>query len=126
MWVNRQLFDMILKDNKAQQNEILDLRSFNRDMVTKAEMLVAQKAKDDQHIDWMRHRINALEKEKAALIQKELGITLAVPEIMTVRPGTVGGAPDFSHIPSFEDVGEDEAKRLGIDVDADGRLFYKQ
>lgn len=117
MWVNKQLFDMIVADNKAQQ---LDLHKLNAECAVSASRvqgLREQKSKDDITIDWMRHRINALEKTNAVLLQKAAGVFVPVPEIVPTRPGTITEPADFSHMPSFADVGDEEAKRLGVAVD---------
>jgi hypothetical protein len=124
MWVNKELFQRVLDDNKQQadtiQTQIIGLTSLHGE----SQLLKTQKAKDDSHIDWLRHRVNALEKQNAVLMQKAAGIAMPVPEIIPTLARTIGGTPDFDHIPSFEDVGEDEARRLGIDHDDEGRLTY--
>lgn len=88
-------------------------------------VLREQKIKDDLNMDWFRHRVNALEKQNAVLMQKAAGIAMPVAEIVSTRPGTMT-VPDFQHLPSFEDVGDDEAKRLGVEHDTDGTLVYKK
>lgn len=123
MWVNRQLFQLILDDNKAQQKEILDCRCAIFDQAGRWQILQQQKAKDDITIDWLRNRVNALEKERAILWQRASGIALPTPEIEISKPRAVK-QPDFNTLPSFEDPGDDEAKRLGIQHDDMGELIY--
>lgn len=125
MWVNRKLFDLVVKDNHDQQSEIIAL---NRQIAGTQTLFIegrTQKAKDDLSIDWMRHRVNALEKQNAVLMQKATGIAMPVPEIVPTRPGSMAGVGlDFDTMPSFDDCGNEEALRLGISHAADGSIEY--
>lgn len=125
MWISKAFFDLVLTDNKRQTQEISDLRSFNRDAVTRVEMSMAQKAKDDMTIDWMRHRVNALEKQNSILMGKATGLHFPTPEIVPTRPGTISGLDFNGSMPSFEDVGDAEAAVMGIAHDAEGHLKFK-
>jgi len=125
MWVNRVLFDTILADNKAMQEQVLFERTGASRMSATATALREQKAKDDMTIDWMRHRINALEKERVILLQRAAGIILPTPEIVPSAPKTVApGSLSMNDLPSFEDVGDAEALRLGLKHDEGGNLEY--
>jgi hypothetical protein len=125
MWVNKQMFDMIVADNKAQAEEITALNIQVIEAQERAINLRTQKAKDDISIDWLRHRVNALEKQSAVLMNKAAGILLPVPEIVPTRPGTMSDIPDFDTMPSFEDVGDTEAQRLKVKHDEDGNVLYQ-
>ncbi len=128
MWINKQLFETILADNKKLQDAVEFERTGASRMSASTNELRAQKAKDDITIDWMRHRINALEKERAILVQKAAGISLPTPEIVPTRPGTMTNPSmlvDFDSLPSFEDVGDSEAQRLGLKHDDLGFLEFK-
>ena len=125
MWVNKALFEMIVADNKAQQTEIRDIRVAEAQGAGAYMRLAEQKAKDDITIDWMRHQVNALSKQNALLIAKAAGIHVPVPEIVPTRPGSMT-VPDFSSMPSFEDVGDDEATRLGIAHSLGGELVFQK
>ena|SRR5579859_7273871 len=125
MWVSKQFFQMILDDNKRLQDAVEFEKIGASRMSASTNELRTQKAKDDITIDWMRHRINALEKQNAILMQKAAGIAMPVPEIVPTRPGTLSGMPlDFSHLPSFEDVGDEQAAKLGVIHDEEGQLVY--
>ena len=127
MWVNKGLFDMIVADNKAQQTEIKDIRVAESQGAGAYMKLAEQKAKDDLTIDWMRHRINALERANSILMNKVSGVSMPVPEIVASRPGTMSPIPEsMTHMPSFEDVGEAESERLGIFHNAEGELDYRK
>lgn len=123
MWVNRVLFDMIVSDNRDLQVKNSHLHATAASMAAGIEVANEQKVKDDLNIDWLRNRCNALEKERAILMNKVAGIHLPVPEIVMGIPRTM--APSFDSMPSFEDVGEQEAQRLGITHEDDGTLTYK-
>jgi len=124
MWVNRQLFDMIVKDNGRQQAGLVNAAAANAAIATSLIELRAQKAKDDLSLDWLRHRVNALEKQNAILMHKATGLAMPVPEIVPTRPGTITPPLEFDTMPSFEDCGPVEAARLGISHDEAGQLVY--
>ena len=127
MWVNKALFEMIVADNKAQQTEIRDIRVAEAQGAGAYMRLAEQKAKDDLTIDWMRHRINALERANSILMNKVSGVSMPVPEIVSSRPGTMSNLPDtMTHMPSFEDVGDDEGARLGVFHNAEGELDFRK
>ena len=124
MWVHKDLFNRILQDNRNQMNEIVVQ---NHDLATQKAIVIearTQKGKDDITIDWMRHRINALEHQNAVLMHKATGMPFAVPEIVPTRPGTLSVPPELHSMPDFEDVGDDRAKELGITHDVAGYVEY--
>lgn len=125
MWVNKELFQRILDDNKQQQITIRDLIAELAMAESNTASRREQKAKDDITIDWMRHRVNALEKLNALMLGKVAGIHVPIPEIVPTRPGSVSVLQDdLSYSPSFEDVGDSEAQRLGIIHDQMGTVAY--
>lgn len=125
MWIKAKYYERLLDDNNSELNLTCELYKELSAIAATIDGLRAQKAKDDLTIDWMRHRINALEKERAILLNKVAGIHIPVPEIVPTRPGTLSrDLPDFDSLPSFEDVGDQEATRLGIKHLDDGTLKY--
>lgn len=123
MWVNKHLFQVILDDNKHMTERVEHAERVMGEMFGGQHALQEQKAKDDVTIDWMRHRINALEKERSILLMRAAGIALPVPEIVPTMPRST--APGFDALPSFEDVGDGEAARLGLSNDeATGELIH--
>jgi hypothetical protein len=125
MWVNKMLFEMILADNKRMATDNASERIGSARMSASLTELRTQKAKDDISIDWMRHRINALEKLNAQLLAKAAGVHVPIPEIVPTRPGTISDGPAaFDQMPSFEDVGDVEAARLGAAHDDEGVLTF--
>jgi len=123
MWINKTLFDTILADNERTAELLQTVLTGNNALSARNLEMKTQKAKDDIMLDWFRHRINALEQERAVLLRKQ-GIHVAVPEIVPTRPGTMTVPPSFDHMPSFEDVGDEEATRMGIAHDPDGLIAF--
>lgn len=80
-------------------------------------------AHQETTIDWLRNRINALEKERAILLKEVTHLSFPTPEIATGNRMSVA-LPTGLQLPSFEDVGDDGAKALGIDHDKNGELVY--
>lgn len=123
MWVNKRWFESVLETNKflttglaaARQAEVVD-----QVMVVELRL---QKSKDDITIDWLRSRVNALEKERTVLLMKAAGIALPTPEITPVGP-RVFDSPKYDMGTDFNDVGDAEAARLGITHDEEGNLAY--
>ncbi len=62
-------------------------------------------------MDWQMMRLTQLELERAQLIQRYMGITIAVPEVQQEHrdPSAI-----LQEVPSFQDIGDTEAARLGI------------
>lgn len=124
MWVSRTHFEH-MQTTLGDLRDALGLeKTLRQQMSTIVVELRTQKAKDDITIDWMRHRVNALEKQNALLLGKAAGIHVPVPEIVPTRPGTMTEIPDFPVMPTFEDCGDGEAARLGITHNEDGSLTY--
>lgn len=123
MWINREYFEERARRIDLQDAEILRLRVLNASLSTENSKCLTQQVRDNLHIDWLRHRVNALEKQNAVLMQKAAGIAMPVPEIVSTAPGT---PIDFQTMPSFEDVGDEEAARLGIAHTPDGTLAFTQ
>lgn len=66
--------------------------------------------------DWLRARLNQVEAERAMLLSKQTGIPFGAPVITpagsdSVGDGTAGLLDDLS----FEDVGDERARQLGLD-----------
>lgn len=126
MWINRELFDVVVADNKRQAEELLTERGHRAGAQAQVSELRGQKAKDDITIDWMRHQVNSLTKINAQLLAKAAGIFIPTPEIVPTRPGTMSELPNFDSMPSFEDVGDEQAHTLGIEHELDGTVIYKK
>ena len=86
------------------------------------EALERQVATQKTHIEWMAHRLTQLEHERAQLIYRYMDVKISVPTIELDTPATPETSSSMSDLPSFNDVGDEEAKKLGLDWDEDGRV----
>jgi hypothetical protein len=76
-------------------------------------------------LDWMRLRLSQIEHERAQLLYRFMDIKVDVPEITRrpTAPSKETGAALLSTL-DFNDVGDAEAKRLGIGWDTDGTVRF--
>lgn len=109
MWLSPKIFSIleVAKDSADSIRTELAVLKVERDLL-KSQLLVSQ-----TNFDWLRVKVNQLEYEKTALIQKAYNITLPSPEI--VRQPLADSAFDPKSF-SFEDVGDTLAKKLGLPV----------
>lgn len=130
MWVSRTHYETLFENLTRARQELSDARS----------RIAAMQATQD----WLTTHVNRLENERRILTEARLGLLMPQPIIERVRaeenqthdpgldPGAVHGTPDES-IPlaqmlasSLEDIGDDQAQRMGIGHDAQGMLVYRQ
>lgn len=105
MWVPSAVVDWFHISKQAVDSLREDLAAIRAER----DMLKVQLATSQNHFDWLRIRINALETERAQLIEKAYGIKVPIPEL--VRPPT---SPLDLNADLFSDIGEDAAKSLGM------------
>lgn len=97
--------------------QIVDLFSSTRDDLVKAkaerDLFRDQVSQSTILCDWLRLQVNSLQNERAALLEKAYNIRVPVPQIerAPVRGETVS-IEDFS----FDDVGDEMARKLGLPV----------
>lgn len=98
------------------------IRQINDDNIalrTKVEMLTVQLAISQNNFEWARVRLNHVEDERAALLHRVVGMTVPAPRIE--RSGRESMADTRVNLDamlgniSFDDVGDEEAKKLGVD-----------
>lgn len=106
MWINRAAYTETMMRNAHYIGE-------NK---TLAEQLVSQKVT----MDWLMVRLTQLEHERAQLIFNYMGVKITTPQFEPER-APIGGEA-ISDIPSFDDVGDEKAKEMGLNWDSDGRL----
>lgn len=107
MWVSSKFSDWFHVSQEAVQSLREELAA------TKAERdtLKLQAAVDRINFDWLRVRVNSLEVEKVALIEKAYSIKLPAPEI--ARTPVIGQEARMDEF-SFQDIGEDLARKFGL------------
>lgn len=109
MWIDRKTYEG-LRDELAKNKE-------------EARVLDKQNGILQTHLDWLRVRVNQLEQERAQLYYRVADIKLSTPVIESIAPSPRQGSP-FHEMPSFEDMGDDEAKKQGVAHDTAGNLVY--
>jgi len=86
--------------------------------------LRAQLASAQTTVDWLRTRVNQLEKERAVLLREVTHLNIPIPEIAPAGPAMSAAVPPSLQMPNFEDMGDDAAGRLGITHNDAGELEY--
>ena len=92
--------------------EVAALRAENT--LLRVQLAVAQ-----NNFEWARLRLNQIEDERSALFYRVANITLPVPRIERSGQQSMAETKPFidelmKNI-SFQDMGDEEAKRLGVD-----------
>lgn len=107
MWVPKEVADWfkISKDSVDALREELAACKAERDSL-KLNLSIAQ-----NNLEWIRKQINGLQYERTQLLEKAYGIVVPVPEIARVNK-----APAVKDEFSFDDIGDDLAKKLGLPV----------
>ena len=110
MWINRKTFDNLLHERSQFQGVAQTLENQNRVL--------------QANFDWLRTRVNQLETERAQLLWNYIGVKVPVPEIQRVQDQDP--VHPLNELPSFADVGDKEAARLGVGWDEEGRVVYSK
>ena len=111
MFVSSQTFDWF----KASQEAFEMLRQGNADVRAEGDALKSENSHLRLAGDWHRAKINQLELERSALLQKAYDISIPVPQIVRQQPDPERQLKQFS----FDDVGDDIARVLGIPIHGD-------
>lgn len=107
MWIARDIYDTLntravkaeaVRDGLIQQNQALQANS-----------------------SWLMARVTELSIERAQMLKRYLNIDVPV---QTFEPADTTSPADFNQVVGFEDMGDTEAKRLGISWKPDGTLEY--
>lgn len=105
MWIKRDIYDTLNAERIKAMEE--------------ARVLFDQNATLRSTMTWALRRVEHVELEKAMLLKQYMGIAVKVPSYVVPEPtndDVLGGAN------MWNDVGDDEAKRRGIDWADDGTL----
>lgn len=87
-----------------------------------ARVLAQQNTALQVSLDWMRVRVNQVETERAQLLFLYTGVKVPVPTIAPApqeNPHAMLGAAVH-----FDDVGDEEASKLGLSWNSDGTVKY--
>lgn len=99
-----------------QREEVLTLQS-------KCEAITATNVTLKTTLEWLMLRMTQLEAERAQLLWNYMGIKIPVPEIEK-DPDVPGVDSALNKLPSFDDMGDIEAGKQGIDWAEDGSVTY--
>ena len=113
MWIPRPVYDALHSRLTKAEAVAAVLERQNAILVTLA--------------DSLRLAFNRSEKERGQLLFNYMGVKVEVPQIETAPTGGNTGGMPFSPEQLqgfFSDVGDTEAKRLGISYNSDGTVRY--
>lgn len=119
MWLPKAVLDVFafsVGEVQAQRQDLAALRA-------ERDALVRQVATLEISNDWMRAQINQLQLERVELLDKVYSIRVPAPQLIKEHRVTTApqGPPAFDLRDfSFEDVGDDIAKKIGLPVYGDG------
>lgn len=105
MWIDRKTYD--------------DLRLDRTTWLAEARTLTTQNQALTTTLDWLRVRVTQLELERAQLLWNYTGVKVPTPTITHTATDTVPLTP-----PNFQDIGDAEAAKQGIEWADDGTLLY--
>jgi hypothetical protein len=111
MWIKRTLFERLMTEKARAEGAAATL----------AQRITAQ----DAAISWMQVRLTQLEYERAQLINNYMGIKLPVLEIAKTETAAplITTETLLNQTVSFDDIGDEAAKAMGLDWDSEGRLL---
>ncbi len=100
---------------ERQRDELLEQR-------TRAAVLTEQTATHRTQTAFLIARINQLEKERAIYVRHITKLEIPVPELVTLSAPPIAPHDILAAMGSslFDDMGDDEAKRQGLDWDTSG------
>lgn len=108
MWISRKEYDALRLDNVKLREE--------------SSVLNRTQAAFQATFDWMRVRVTQLELERNQLISKYMGVEMPTPVIhQTASPRD----NPMGQLPTFQDVGDDEARKLGVNWHDDGTVHHQ-
>lgn len=108
MWISRKSYDDLRAEWIKNHEEARVLNQQNTALMTT--------------LDWLRVRVTQLEMERAQLLLNYTGVRIPTPVI--TRPAA--DANPMNQLPNFNDIGDDEAAKLGIGWNPDGTLSYSK
>lgn len=89
---------------------------------------VTQLKQQETTLAWFMHRLTQVEQERSKLIFNFTGVKVEAPTYEPADPEKDGASMiqrnPLNALPNFNDVGDEEARRLGIDWNPDGTLAY--
>lgn len=118
MWLPKSILDVFAFSVGEVQNQRQDLAALRAER----DALVRQVATLEISGDWLRAQVNQLQLERVELLNKVYGIRVPAPQLIKERSVTTAsqGPPAFDLRDfSFDDVGDEIAKKIGLPVYGD-------
>lgn len=106
MWIDRKRYDMLL-------TEAAELRGENRTLRDQNKVLQV-------NLDHARLQGTQMAKERAQLLFQYTGVKIPVPEFL---PQVEMPANQVINMDMFNDVGDEQARMMGLAWDSNGRLI---
>ena len=92
------------------------------------DIAIQQVKQQETTLAWFMHRLTQVERERSQLIHNYTGVKVEAPVYEPSDPERDGSAMiqknPLNALPNFNDVGDLEAARLGIDWNSEGELLY--
>jgi hypothetical protein len=105
MWVNKATFDAAQQREILMQKEVWHQRGL-------ADRLTLENARLRADLDWFKHRLNQVERERGQLIQAAIGVKVAVPEFV---PTFEDPATALHEMPNLSTIGGDALPDTTVD-----------
>jgi hypothetical protein len=105
MWIPNRAFELFHISKDTVDCLRIDLAAIR----VERDSLKANLATTQANLEWIRVRVNALELERAQLLEKAYGVKVPVPEVIHSQATPLGFSSSI-----FEDMGEHTAKELGF------------
>jgi len=120
MWISKEVVGWFTSmRNVAETNAMVSIEAIQQyreqlaAVIAERDALKAQILTAQNNAEWLRMRVNALEMERAKLMEKAYNIQLPVPELARAITTTL---PFDARAFSFDDVGDQRARELGLPV----------
>ena len=85
-------------------------------------------AQQETTLAWFMHRLTQVEQERSKLIFLYTGVKVEAPTYEKEDPQKDGASMiqrnPLNSLPNFNDVGDQEAAKLGIEWDTEGNVLY--
>jgi len=108
MWITSKLLDLF----HISRDTVDALRADSASLRAERDALQRELSTLKVNFDWLRIRVNSLELERTALLEKAYNIKLPAPELARTPAISGANSEDFS----FEDMGDRLAKKYGFPV----------
>lgn len=110
MWISRKVYENLVLDNAKLREESRVLNGQNHTFSTS--------------LEWFMVRTTQLERERAVILNHYMDVKIEVPNYQpaAIERDAPQSIPDMLGTMGFADVGDAEAKRLGIGWDRTGAV----